>query len=253
MRFKTFSIIVIILSLKCANEKPSPISNLKPVSIGDLAGKPVPYFAFVDYDIAKAEKSIKRGKINKDARKTYDYMMKYKTKNDSQTHYDSTEFERQQSFKSLGKKKTVDSILIPDYTKMEIENNLFMEFANKPYFDTTFSEPVCSPDSTSMAFRYQMREQLKVLNDSNILNNFDNIKFGTNPLVFYLPVGLLLVRHGNAFCWYIPIGWEYRSVIAIKKKDEEIPNDEQCNPLGHILGYIYNFDFSEKLYEFKCM
>jgi hypothetical protein len=206
----------------------------------------------INYNISSAIKDIDQKEIFKNAEEEYVYITEYNPVSKSNPTFDSIRYEQKMELSRLTKKAAINSRLVPELKKREIEHILFREFANKAYFDTVFSVEICSPDSVSLRNRKTMRKNLEIFNDSLMLYNFDQIANESSDELYLMPIGLLLIKNGNDYNWYIPIGWEMRGLQISPKEDQKDGKELNCFGLGHIRGDIYSFDFSEMIYQFQC-
>lgn len=244
-------LVSIFSSCKKEHVVPQYISNVFPemIRIEDLKPVESPYFNLIDYDLENVRSRINKKRVKKYAKDSYKSTMNYTPDSSYLSSRDSFYLKEQAKFKNYSKKKIIDSILIPEYFNSEFEGLIFLDLANKPYFDDKYTEIKKHPDSIAKENWSWLRNKLKQFNNSEMLLNFDKIQKKTNSACFEVPYGLLLLRNQDQYCWYIPIGWEYSDFQEKENDTLAIKNYF----LGHIQGYIYNFNFFKELYEFHCM
>lgn len=247
--------LMIVLTLSITAQDSSMIDKIFPhaVKINNLVYDGAVYFRSIDYDILTAKKSIDAERVHKETMGTYINIMNFRPETDDTSEDEFQMIKDRKLYQKMSKKKVIDSILFPQAMKVELQSILFDEFSNRPYFDSLFSKQICNPDSVFDKNWQVMKSKLSVFKDSSMLINFDKIDTDTSNDLYLVPAGLLLLKNGKDFNWYIPFGWEYKEIpekVAMYQKQHGIKPG--CHHFEHILGYIYSFDFSKKLYEFQC-
>jgi len=222
------------------------------INLDDLKQPTGIYFDRISFDIAKIKDSLKMNDYKEDALEKYYYIMVFKPESSDTSNYTRNLINLQKEYKKIHKDKVIDSILVPLIINEKANSVLFQRFANKPYFDNIFKNKICSPDSLSKLNWNAMRLKLEAFNDTLMVNNFDKISFYDSERTYYHPIGLLLIKEDDQYLWYLPIGWEYRNVPGIISKKLNRTSNSNCLTMGHILGYIYNFNFSKLMYTFRC-
>lgn len=254
MSQKTFSLLFMIFIIpSCArkHEVPQFIANVFPdqILIEDLKPADLPYFVLVEYDLASIRSKVNKRQVRKDVKESYKYIMNFVPDSTELSWEDSLTMDEQAKYKKISKDRVIDSILIPQEFQTQLENLLFMDLANKPYFNDKYKGPLPDPDSIATENWAWMRNKLRIFKDTGMLGNFDRIAKKSDTTRFEIPYGLVLLRDENQYCWYVPIGWEYSEFQD--KRNDTLKVKEYY--VGHIQGFIYNFDFSKELYEFHCM